>query len=420
MMASFFRRWFVVAPAVVLALLSAGCGDPDPILAPLGANLTLSTTASALSFNGTAAITARILTSQGQAAPDGTMVTFATTLGAVAPSEVPTAGGVATTTFSAGVASGTAVVTASSGSAGGNGVRIAIGAAAVARVVMTATPPTVPFGGGISTVAAVVVDANDNPLVGIPVTFSTTSGSSLTPTSVKTDPKGSVRTTLTTSLPATVTATAGAAPSDPGFSAVGTTQGSVAVTVAPQPVPVVMITPGANPVAQTPTTFTIGATPAVGSTTTIRSVSVTFGDGSRADLGAVSGAAIMVQHVYTTGGSYIASVTATDSGGGVATASTVIAVGFQAPVSVKIVADPIVKISNGPTSLVTLTATVAPASAVGGQYVWTFGDGSAQETTTLNQAQHVYPNDKTYTVKVDVTLVGSNLLASGSAIIVVP
>ena len=312
------------------------------VLAPTGAALSLSTTATALSFNAIAAINARILTAQGQPAPDGTTVTFATTLGTVTPSTAPTAGGVATTTFSAGVASGTAIVTASSGSVGGdNGLRIAIGVAAVARLQVTATPPAVPFGGGTSLISAVAIDASNNPLVGIPVTFSTSAGTSVAPTNVKTDPKGIAETTLTASQRATVTVTASAAPSDPGFGTVGTTQGSVIVAALPQPVPVVTVIPPPTAVAGMPATFTIGATPAPASNTTITSVSVDFGDGTRVGLGAASGPAIPVQHVYTTGGSYTVTVTATDSGGGTSTAATVIAVGFQAPATVRITVDSI-------------------------------------------------------------------------------
>jgi hypothetical protein len=411
------------------AFLVAGCGGDKSVLAPSGAALSLVSTATALSFNGTASVSARILTAQGAAAPDGTLVTFSTTLGAVAPVEVPTAGGVAMTTFTAGPASGTAVVTANSGSVGGGGVRIAIGVAAVARVQVTATPPVIPFGGGTSVIAALAVDANNNPLVGIPVTFSTTAaGASVSPTTLKTDPKGIAQSTLTSSRPATVTVTAAAAPSDPGFGAVGPIQGTAIVAIGPQPVPVVTVTPPPAPMALMPATFVIGAVPAPGSNTTIANVSVAFGDNTSANLGAVSGPAISVQHVYATGGSYTVSVTATDSAGGATTAAAVIAVGFQPPAGVKIVADPIVPVPPLPpmpstpgTSLVTLTATLVPPTLVGTQFVWTFGDSSVPSTvtTTLNQAQHEYARGGTYTVKVDVTVIGSSQVISGTAIIVV-
>jgi adhesin/invasin len=421
-------RSIFVCLAMGGAILAAGCGGEKTVLAPSGAALSLVSTANAVSFNGTASISARILTAQGAAAPDGTLVTFSTTLGTVAPVEVPTAGGVAMTTFTAGPASGTAVVTANSGSVGGGGVRIAVGVAAVARVQVTPTPPVIPFGGGSSVIAALVVDANNNPLAGIPVTFATTAaGATVAPATLKTDPKGIAQSTLTSSRPATVTVTAAAAPSDPGFGAVGTTQGSAVVATGPQPVPVVTVAPPPTPMAQVPATFVIGAVPAAGSNTTITNVTIAFGDNTSANLGAVSGPAISVQHIYATGGSYTVSVTATDSGGGTTTAATVIAVGFQPPAGVKIVADPIVPMPPVPapspvTSLVTLTATLVPPTLVGTQFVWTLGDPTApgRVTTTLNQTQHPYPRAGTYTVKVDVTVVGSSQVVSGSAIIIVP
>ena len=70
--------------------------------------------------------------------------------------------------------------------------------------------------------------------------------------------------------------------------------------------------------------------------------------------------------------------------------------------------------------LVTLTATLAPATLIGAQYVWAFGDSAGgSATTTLNQAQYRYRNPGVFTVTVSVTLVGSTQVVSGSATIVV-
>ena len=415
----FGARSAIVRMLAAGAFLLAGCGGEKTLLAPTGAVLTLVSSTTALSFNGTAAINARILTSGGQPAPDGTVVRFATTLGTVEPVEVVTAAGVATTNFNAGVASGTAIVTASSGSVGGdNGLRIAIGVAAVARVQVTATPPSVPFNGGTSVIAAVAIDAANNPLVGIPVTFSTSTGAIIAPASLKTDPKGIAEATLTANQRVTVTATAAAAPSDPGFGAVGSTQGSVVVTALPQPVPVVTVVAPPNAVAQTPVLFTIGAVPAPGSNTTITSVLVDFGDGGRVNLGS-GGAAITVQHLYATGGSYTVTVTATDSGGGNSTAVTVIVVGFAQPSTVKIT-DVIVPLTDG-RWLVTLTATLAPPTIIGTNYLWSLGGSQGTEPTTLNQVQHIYPSDvkagATVDVGVEVTLAGGGTVKGSTKIV---
>jgi len=417
------RPWFRSSAlvAIVLALLGTGCGDAADIVAPSGSNLTLTSAATALPFNGTAALTVQIVDAQGRPVPDGTQVTFAATLGTVQPAEVATAGGAGTATFNAGVASGTATITATSGSAGtSNSVRIAVGVAAVATVTVSATPPTVPFGGGNSVLAAVVADAGGNPLPGIPVVFTTTAGT-LTPTDVKTDATGKVQTTLATSQPATVVATARPAPSDAGAGSVTPRSGSFAVAVAPQPQPVVSITPSANPAANTPTTFTIAVAPAAGSNTTIRSVSISFGDGRQADLGAPTGAAIVAQHVYTAGGSYTVTVRATDSAGGIGTAATLIVVTDAAPLSVTIAAGDQVPATNNQ-SIVTLTATVQPSTAVIASYTWEFpGGGSpSTETTTSNQVQHLFNRGNSYTVRVRVTTVSGGLTGTGSTIIFVP
>jgi hypothetical protein len=262
------------------------------------------------------------------------------------------------------------------------------------------------------------------------VTFSTSTGATIAPANLKTDPKGIAEATLTASQRVTVTATAAAAPSDPGFGAVGSTQGSVVVTALPQPVPVVTVIGPPNAVAQTPVPFTVGAVPAPGSNTTITNVSVDFGDGFRANLGAAGGPAIAVQHVYATGGSYTVAVTATDSGGGTATAATVIAVGFAQPATARITVDSIVKIpgSNNAASkesLVALTAALAPATLIGTQYEWSFKlldntpVGSITRTTG-NQLQQILMNGPTYIVTVTVILAGGGPPVTGSFTFNVP
>jgi len=406
----------IVTIAVVVAL-AAGCGS-SPMLAPSGTTLTISSTASALSFSGSATITAQLLDAKGLP-QDGAMVTFATTLGSVQPAQVATVGGIATAVFNAGAASGTAVITATSGGAlSTGGVKIAVGVAAVAKVVVAANPPTVPFGGGATTITATVVDSTGNPLSTIPVNFASTAGN-LTLSSAKTDVKGVVQVTLSTSDPAVVTATASPSSSDAGSGAVTQTSGTVGVSVAPRPQPVVTVAASANPVAQTPTIFTIAATAAMGSNAIIQNVSVNFGDGARADLGAVSGTAIVAQHVYASGGTYTVSVTAVDSAGATTTASTVVVVGFSAPLSVAVAAGPIVP--AGASSIVTLTATVTPATAVISRYQWDFGDGSELQIATSNLIQHLYKNGTgPYTVTVKATPAGGGAIASGFTIIFVP
>jgi hypothetical protein len=399
---------------LTLAAAAAAC-EASRIVAPSNATVSLSASAATLSFNGTATVTAQVL--NGSGAPlDGVTVSFSTTLGTVTPAQAVSAGGVATAVFDAGVTSGTATITASSGSAGGSrAVSIAVGVAAVANVTVAAEPAAVPFGGGPAAITAMVTDRAGNPLSTIPVTFATTSGQ-IAPASVKTDAKGVAQATLSTSEPAVVTATATRSPSDVGGGGVPTISGTLSVPVTARPRPVVTIAAG-NAVALVPVTFTLAVMPAPGTTTAIQSVSIAFVGGGTASLGAVSGANIVAQHVYAAGGTYTVVVTATDTAGGTTTASTVISVGFAAPLSVAVAAGPIVPGASG-TSIVTLTATVTPPSMVITRYVWDFGDNSQPQTTTGNQIQHVFTTPGgPYRVTVTVTEAATGQTATGFTII---
>ena len=144
-----------------------------------------------------------------------------------------------------------------------------------------------------------------------------------------------------------------------------------------------------------------------------------FGDGTRVNLGAVSGPAIPVQHVYTTGGSYTVSVTATDSGGGTSTAASVVVVGFQAPATVRITADPAAPAR--PAVLVTLTATLAPPSLIGAQYLVDVRRDHATRRRRPRSTRRSSPTPLrgTYKVEVEVTLVGNGQKVTGDTMIIV-
>ena len=73
---------FALAPlAIVFAC------EKVPLLAPTGSTITLTTTATALSANGTAPVVAQVLEASGFPPHSGTHVTFVTTLGQLQPSE---------------------------------------------------------------------------------------------------------------------------------------------------------------------------------------------------------------------------------------------------------------------------------------------------------------------------------------------
>ena len=397
---------------------ATACGK-ETALAPSGSTMLVSTSAADVPFNGTAMLVAQLVKPGDQVPPDGTIVTFAATLGSVQPAQAPTAGGRATATFIAGTMAGTAVISARAqqDTLSIEGVAtIAVGTAAASRVLVTANPPSVPYNGGSSSITATVVDASGKPLATIPLTFSTTAGAVAPPTA-KTDANGVATVTLTTGQPATVTATIGATGSASGNLGAGT-QGTVAISVAPRPLPSVSVTPSANPTAQAVTTFTISAVPAANSGTTIQNVSINFGDGSRpVDLGAGSGAGVVVaQHQYQSAGTFMVTATAVDSGGASATATAVIIVAPAQPLGVAIVAAP--PVVGATSSIYTFTATPTPPTAVIGSYTWNFGDGSDELVTTSNQATHSFANGKgPYTVFVTVETIPSGRTADGFTII---
>ena len=213
----------LLAAAVLLTLTTtlSAC-NKVPLIAPSGSSLTVFSTTTVLPVNGSAEIVAVILeggqgsgtgagggNTAGAGTPvhDGTTVMFTTTLGRLDPAQAQTSGGRATVKLVGDGRSGTATITAFSGAAR-NTVEILIGAAAAARVLLTAAPQSLPPTGGTTTLTARVEDQQGNGLQGVPITFSTTAGT-LANGSVISDKDGGATTTLTTTAAATVTARAG-------------------------------------------------------------------------------------------------------------------------------------------------------------------------------------------------------------------
>src|SRR5207247_2032436 len=178
--------------AAAFGLLTVSC-EKVPLLAPSTSSITLTATATALPLNGTTDLIAQVLEQAGTPPHSGTHVIFTTTLGSVQPPEAETdLNGRVVVKFHAGTASGIATIIASSGGAGsstgattGTGtttttdsrtVKIAVGAAAVGKVIVNASPALVPAIGGTTTISAVVLDTNGNALPYVSVAFTTTAG----------------------------------------------------------------------------------------------------------------------------------------------------------------------------------------------------------------------------------------------------
>jgi hypothetical protein len=373
-------RFYALGRAVTTAavLLTLGVAfsacDSVPLVAPGGSALSLVSTTNVLPVNGSTEIIAFIVEGAQQAgtggnAPpttsatgtpvhDGTHVTFTTSLGRMEPSEALTQNGRATTKLIADGRSGTATITAFSGAAK-NTLEVKIGAAGAARVLVTATPQSLPATGGTATINARVEDQQGNGLLGVPVSFSTTAGT-LASTSVISGDSGLASTTLSTTAAATVTASAGGGTS-------GTLTNTVAITIKPRTTVTLTVPASAN--VSTPASFTVG----VGANTIVTNVKLDFGDGESVPLGAVSTNTNVV-HIYGSPGTFEVTATATDSDGITTPVTSQVAV---LPLSVTGTASPTAVVFGGS---VLLSVTVTPAGAAIAGYDWDFGEGQTITT----------------------------------------
>ena len=398
----------------VMAVASA-C-DRVPLLAPSGSVITLFPVSTTVPLNSEVEIVATVI-EQGVAQPpappptdgngdgtgtgtgtgttgtsttgagtpvqNGTLVTFTTTLGRIEPSEARTTNGQVRVRFISGNQSGTATITAFSGGASGRLENLRVGTAAVERVIVTANPQTLGASGGTSDISARVEDAGGLPVVGVPVTFSTSSGQ-ITPNPATTDANGIARTTLTTTAEAMVTATVAG-------------QTSEQLTVGLNPRTGISITgPTTTVAAGQPVTFTVN----VNAEANIQDVSIDFGDGSSQSVGALSGSTT-IQHVYDEAGTFSVRATARDASGFTETVGTSVTVLPAQPPTVTLTAS-----NSNPTigELVQITASVSGATSSIIRYEWTFGPGADRpsQTTSSNRVNVTWSTIGTKIVTVRV------------------
>ncbi len=407
-------RRTATAAAGVLAILSfAMACDKVPLLAPTGSVINLFASSSVVPLNGEVEIVATVVengvaaspgtgtgtgggtgagaptgttstTTAGAGTPvqNGTLVSFTTTIGRIEPSEARTNNGQVRVKFISGSQSGTATITAFSGGASGKLENLKVGTAAADRVLLSATPQTLPPSGGTTTITARVEDTSGSGIPGVPVTFTTDAGT-LSSSSVITDSSGVAATILTTSRVAKVTANVAGKTAD--------------VSIGLNPRTGITIAGPTNPVsAGVPTTFTVG----VGATANIRNVTVDFGDGDRRSLGALSGS-VPVQHTYVEAGSYGVTATATEASGFTEQVGTVVTILPGQPPAVIITAS-----NNNPSvgETVIFTATVSGATSTVLRYEWNFGANAVPPTaeTTGNRATASYTATGTKIITVRV------------------
>ncbi|MCS6774343.1 MAG: right-handed parallel beta-helix repeat-containing protein [Thermoflexales bacterium] len=169
--------------------------------------ITLTTHPTTTSVATSATLTATVQVANGDPVIDGTVVTFTTSLGAVAPITTTTVGGVATATVSSTIA-GVATLTATVDSLSAT-VQVTFTPGAAAAIMLTAVPTTTAVGTS-STLTATVVDQFGNPVANGTVVSFTTSLGTLGSSSASTLGGNAVVTlTSTTAGVATVAATVG-------------------------------------------------------------------------------------------------------------------------------------------------------------------------------------------------------------------
>jgi Bacterial Ig-like domain (group 1)/PKD domain len=387
-----------------------------PLLAPTQSTITLTSSTTRAPLNSEVELIATVQEQSGSPVHDGTLVTFSTSLGTLAPSEVQTTRGTARTKLQTGSQSGIATVNATSGSArttggttapttpggtptttSGTGIQIQIGAAAANSVVLTANPSTVAPGGGTVTVLASVLDDAGNRLTGVPVTFSTTTGT-LTSTVADTDANGVATTQLNTNQQATVTASAG---SKTGTITVGV-RTALSFTLATSP---------ANPTVAQPVSLTI--TP---SNNTASDVTVDWGDKSQQNVGSVA-AARTVTHTYALAGFYTITATGRSNDGDTFSNSASVTVSPQPPVSLT------VNPTSGPVST-NFAFTVTPTlGALITNVTINYGDGSVDDLgaiSTQTTRNHNFSAPGTYTVTVTQSETSGNVTRASVTVAVSP
>lgn len=351
-------RLYVLALVTVIAVVGGTMAcDRVPLTAPTASTITVSVDQTTLPLNGQATVRAVVIESGGIPVHNGTEVTFATTLGNFNPPTAATVNGVATTTFLAGSISGTTKINAFSGGAStgsgnssGGGVEVKIGAAAAGSLAVVATPSSVSQSGGTVTISALVLDASNNPLPGVSVLFTTTSGA-LSATTALSDANGVARTTLNTTTTATVKATASS-----------TASGEVTVTVSAAP-SITLTVPDTGNVG-VPVVMTVTATAGTGNSSPrqIETLTIDYGDGSVETRTNVTGS-VGLTHTYSSPRAYTVTATARDVAGNTAIASDVIVISPAPLPTISAFSanpNPVPASANGVTSI---TVTAAPSSA---------------------------------------------------------
>jgi adhesin/invasin len=337
------------------------------LLINASANLTLTAAPDTLPVGNLSTITATVTDSSNNPVPDGTVVSFTTSLGSISPAFATTVNGVATATLSSTVA-GVATVTATVGSLSAT-AQVTFTPDVPANVALVAVPSTLLVGNS-STLTATVTDQFGNVVAdGTLVSFTTSLGnvSPVTATTVN----GVATATLSSTVAGVATVTA--------------TVGSLSATAQ-----VTFVVPTSVTLVAAPSTLQVGSLSTLTATVfdqfnnpiadgVVVSFTTSLGNVSPASATTVNGVATATLSSTVAG---VATVTAT-----VGSLSATAQVTFVVPTSVTLVAAP----STLPVgSLSTLTATVFDqfnnpiADGVVVSFTTSLGNVSPASATTVN------------------------------------
>ncbi len=397
------KNVFVLATVAGAAFASAGC-DKAQLLAPTQSTITVTAATTLLSSSGETDISAVVVEQAGTPVQNGTTVRFTTNLGRIDPVEVQTRNGLAATRFFANNSSGVARITAASGAASGgtgntNVVEITVGAAAINTVTLRANPGSVGPTGGVVELIATVVGENGQPLPGVLVTFNADQGT-LSSSTGTTGAGGEARANLTTNQQTVASATSGTK-----------TSSNVTITLRAGPIVSLSCVPAAGTgncaavqasASNNTATVLFTITRPTGSST-LRTATLDFGDGSSQALGNLAGGTATVTHTYsgpsgTNAVAYTATVQATDINSESQSAATTVIVTPKpiiviTPINVTLSASGGTAVAGGQRWEFTATATGGGDGGTGNAaiqtYTWDFGDSSSTSTSGSTTA-HVY------------------------------
>jgi chitodextrinase len=162
--------------AAALTLTVIACGQVD-FTAPAGSILQIFVKPEWVPANGgTATVTVLGFRSTGAPLPDGTLITFTTTLGRIEPPSAKTKDGRVEVLFISDERSGIAKIQAFSGPEARAEAEITVGTAVVANLELRAVPSFIPAGGGTVRLIARATASDGNPVPNVPVVFQASAG----------------------------------------------------------------------------------------------------------------------------------------------------------------------------------------------------------------------------------------------------